>query len=319
MEKNIKNKLISVGLSFAVCSSLSFANIDQETRSEAENIIQSSSYGKKIISEIKLQGMQDEAGYPTYRNETILNWYYANQIANYRGQEVVGKLAKMVSVKEPPKENSEQNIANPDEFVSVKGYCFIMDSIHIGKQPGALRVECETNAGAITMFANLVNLDEKASLIVDPKYIEKDGVRFQVTSSVVTNEARTSYNVATWVNDRKLSEVGYSAIALSADEVKTASNEYLKALEESKKKQNVEFVTTADGAGNSFMQPVQNTNTEKPDPLDYLIKGGINVVATSVKAAADLFKADLPYLYEVAGKTKIWIDLRVNKKGEYVK
>lgn len=317
MIRNTKNKIIVASLSIVLASSLVFANA--EIKTEAENIIESSSYGQKIISENKLQGMQDEAGFPTYRNETILNWYYFNQIANSRGQEVVGKETKMVALKEVPKENPQQNATNVDEFVSVKGYCFIMNDIHIGKQPGTLRVDCETNAGAITMFANLVNVDERASLIVDPKYIEKDGVRFQVTSSVVTNESKTSYNIATWVNDRKLSSVGYSAVSLSADELKTSSNEYLKALEESKKKQDVQFITTTDGAGNSFMQPVQNTSIEKPDPLDYLIKGGINVLTTSIKAAADLFKSDLPFLYEVAGKTKIWIDLKVNKKGEYVK
>ena len=78
-------------------------------------------------------------------------------------------------------------------------------------------------------------------------------------------------------------------------------------------------MTVTDGAGNAYMQPIQTTNTEKPDPLDYLIDAGINVLASTVKTTADIFKADLPYLYQIAGKSKIWIDLKVNKKGEYVK
>ena len=81
----------------------------------------------------------------------------------------------------------------------------------------------------------------------------------------------------------------------------------------------MQYATTTDGAGNANMQPIQITNTEKPDPLDYLIDAGINVVASTVKTTADIFKADLPYLYQIVGKSKIWIDLKVEKNGVYVK
>ncbi|EPM8362046.1 hypothetical protein ACTSAC_001838, partial [Campylobacter jejuni] len=74
-----------------------------------------------------------------------------------------------------------------------------------------------------------------------------------------------------------------------------------------------------DGQGGMYPQAVQNTNTQTPDPLDYLVKGAINVGASAVKAFADLAKEDLPYLYQIVPKTKIWIDLKVNKQGEYVK
>lgn len=67
------------------------------------------------------------------------------------------------------------------------------------------------------------------------------------------------------------------------------------------------------------MSPVQTTNTEKPDPLDYLVTAGVNIVSSTIKSTAEIFKKDLPYLYQVVAKTKIWIDLQVNKQGEYVK
>lgn len=168
------------------------------------------------------------------------------------------------------------------------------------------------------MFANLVNVNEKASLIADPKYIEKNGIRFEVTSSIVTNEAKTSYNIATFVNDRKIAQIGWSALSVGADEAKTTTNEYLRALEQSKTSQSTDYVTTGTGTGTSTYA-VQNTNTQEPDPLDYLIKGAINITASVVKSTADIFKADLPYLYQIKGKSKIWIDLKVKKQGEYVK
>ncbi|HIF9806746.1 TPA: hypothetical protein ACX8VE_001489 [Campylobacter jejuni] len=289
---------------------------------ESTNIIESASEGRKVITEKSLAPIDiNKNNQKRYYSETILNWNYYFQKENLRGNEFLGKTAEDSLIKNVSNEiiNKDNNITNQEELVVVKGYCFIKDEINVGKQPASLRLDCQTNIGFIIMFGNLVNLNEKSSLIVDPKYIEKDGVRFEVKSSIVTNEKKTSYNIATYVNDRMLAKVGYGALSLGSDEVKNASNEYLKALEESKKKQEVSYVNVSDSQGNVYPQAVQNTNTEKPDPLDYLIKGGINVATSAVKSFADIAKEDLPYLYQIVPKTKIWIDLKVNKQGQYVK
>ena len=86
----------------------------------------------------------------------------------------------------------------------------------------------------------------------------------------------------------------------------------------SKTQQSTDYVATGSGLNRST-SVVQNTNTEKPDPLDYLITGMVNITASVVKSTAEIFKRDLPYLYQIKGKSKIWIDLKVNKQGEYVK
>lgn len=289
---------------------------------ESQNIIESASEGRKVISEKSLEPIEiNKNNSKKFYSETILNWnkYFLSQ--NPRGTEFLGKTGDnvlVVNVKETDF-NKENNFTKSDDLVVVKGFCFIKDTINVGKQPSSIRVECQTNVGSIIMFGNLVNLDEKASLIVDPKYIEKNGVRFEVKSSIVTNEKKTSYNIATYVNNRMMSKVGYGALSVGSDEVKTSTNEYLKALEDSKKKQEINYVNVPDGEGGFYSQAVQNTNTEKPDPLDYLVKGAINVTASAVKSFADIAKEDLPYLYQVVGKSKIWVDLKVNKKGEYVK
>lgn len=289
---------------------------------EANNIIDSASEGRKVIEEKALAPIDiNKDKEKLFYSETILNWHYALQKENPRGIETIAKTSENLFVKNLIENNTSKdtNTSTAEELVVVKGYCFIRDEVNVGKQPSALRLECSTNVGSITMFGNLVNLNEKASLIVDPKYIEKNGVRFEVKSSIVTNEEKTSYNIATYVNDRMIAKVGYGALSAGSDEVKNASNEYLRALEESKKKQETAYVNVPDGNGNMYPQAVQNTNTETPDPLDYLVKGAINVTASAVKSFADLAKEDLPYLYQIVPKTKIWIDLKVNKQGEYVK
>lgn len=313
-KKSIFLKSLCV-LSFLSLSTL-YAN------KESQNIIESASEGRKVIKEKALEPIDiNKDKEKLFYSETILNWHYALQKENPRGSEILGKTNENLFVQNLKNDNTnkDSNATKAEELVVVKGYCFIRDEVNVGKQPSSLRLECSTNVGSITMFGNLINLNEKASLVVDPKYIEKNGVRFNVKSSIVTNEEKTSYNIATFVNDRMLAKVGYGALSAGSDEFKNASNEYLKALEESKKKQETAYINVPDGQGGMYPQAVQNTNTEKPDPLDYLVKGVINVGASAVKAFADIAKEDLPYLYQIVPKTKIWIDLKVDKQGEYVK
>ena len=235
--------------------------------------------------------------------------------ANPRGKEIAAAKGTFVVAAKVDTNSSNSTTNKGMDTVVVKGYCYITENIEVGKQPGALRTECQTNVGAITMFANLVNVNQQSSLIVDPKYIERKGVRYDVKSSIVTNENKTSYNVATFVNDTKIAQVGWTALGAGADEIKTASNEYLQAIQDSKQTEQV--IPISDSQGNTTTTTV--TNTDPPDPLNYLTKAVINLSASALKQTADLYKADLPYLYYIAAETKIWIDLKVNKQGEYVR
>ena len=306
---------------FSLMPLLLFANDNLE----ANNIINSASEGREVIKEQTLSSTEtskkDTKDKPPYYYEVILNYENFYNAQNTRGTEVVGKTQKdlfVKNVKETPQEPNK-NEKKPVELIAVKGYCFILDEINVGKQPSSIRIDCQSNHGAITMFANLVNVNEKASLLADPKYIEKNGYRFNVKSAVVLNEEKTSYNLATFVNDRKIAQVGWHSISYSAEELKNSTNEYLQALQESKKQQNIEYYTSTDTQGNGYIAPIQNTNTLPPDPMDYVYTAGINIFSDIVKTTADIFKADLPYLYQIVPDTKIWIDLQVEKEGTYVK
>ena len=283
-----------------------YANVDQ-------NIITGTAYGNQVVGETPVAGYDPRRNDETYRREVIYNYVLFNDAQKITGiSPAASKILNYVDTNV-----TSPNATNPssgNETITVKGYCFIRESIHIGKQPGSIGVECETNIGAITMFANLRNMQEISSLIVDPVYIDYKNGRYKVANSIVTNEAKTSYNVATYVNERKLSEASLSTVSVASDEVKTASNDYLRALEESRRKEESEVVST--GIGSNAV--VTTTNTEKPKASDYFITAGINILASAVKTTAEIFKRDLPYLYEILGGTKIYIDLQVNKKGEKI-
>ncbi|MBK3499206.1 hypothetical protein JJB27_09025 [Campylobacter fetus subsp. venerealis] len=295
---------------FLASLTLSFANDNEST-----NIIKGSAYGNQVVEEKAIDYfIKNEQS--TYRKEAIYNWYLQKASMNkpeYETQEA--KLIKLVD------ENSTiGKLANlsVDTNTSVNGYCLIKEDIFVGKQPSAGYFECETNIGSITMFGNMRPLNQYAALLFDPVYIEFKDWRYPVTSSRVTNEAKTSYNIATYVNDRKLSEIALTTTSSAADELKTASNDYLKALEQSRTKQETEYVTVGTGSSQETVA-VQNTNTEPPRIIDYFGVAAVNIVAGAIKAGAEVFKKDLPYLYDIVGGSKIWIDLQVDYKGEKIR
>lgn len=279
--------------------------------SEAQNIIESSGYGKSSVNETKLSPLPEEKKID-YTREILHNFYMNAQVTNTRA-ESIAKKAEMVKVSAVNDTKTETDTTPKEETTTIKGYCLIKNDVHISKQPSSLGVDCETNIGYITMFANLKPENKISTLFVDPVYIEYKNYRYQVKSSYVTNEAKTSYNIATYVNDRKISEVVLSTTSSAADEVKTASNQYLMAYEQSRLKQETQIYQNG---LNSI--PIQNTQYQEPDPLMYLAKAGVNLLTEAVKTTADLMKKDLPYLYQIVGGTKIYVDMQVISKGEKV-
>jgi len=282
-----------------------------------ENIITGSAGGKKIVSETPVTGYDPNANGETFRREAIYSHILLQDSKRIHG--MTPQQAKFVNVVNATKTSSNATNNTDNQTITVAGFCLIKEDLLIAKQPGSLKLDCETNIGGVSMFANLKSVNQLNSLMVDPVWIDYRGGRYKVARSFVTNEAQTSYNIATYVNDRKIAEVGLSSLAVASEEAKTSSNDYLKALEESRKKENLAFVDVSNGNGTSYSQPVQLTNVERPEASDYLIGAGINILASTIKTTAELFKRDLPYLYEVVGGTKIYVDMQVIMKGEKIR
>ncbi len=293
-------------LAAALCSTL-FANTK-----ESYNIVRGSAYGEQVVNENSLGAIKREDK-RFYEQEVLFNYMLVNNRLNQKPYEAT-KITLLNKV-EDTKTDTKTDTEKIDDSLTVVGYCNVSENIHIGKQPAASYLDCSTNIGYVKVFGNLTPINEMATLIFDPQYIDYKKTRFKVLEGAkTTNEARTSYNVATFVNDRKLSEIGLGSTITAADEIKSSTHEYLSALKESKRKQETDYVTSGDN-----VIAVQNTNTEKPVVSDYYATALINIGAGIVKTAAEVFKKDLPYLYEVNKNTKIFIDLKINKNGEILK
>lgn len=297
-------KRIAIVMSL-VSSSFLFAN-------ESINIIKGSAYGENVVSENSSVSFERKSK-KYYEREVLFNYIQITKGLNQKPYEAQ-KIALINKVEEPVIEESK-NDDKGVESIAVVGYCNVGENIHIGKQPSSGYFDCNTNIGYVKVFGELTPVNEMATLIYDPKYIDYKDTRFKVLDGArTTNEERTSYNVATFVNDRKISEIALTSTISATEDIRTSSHEYLKALEESKKKENTDYIIS-----NNNIVPVNNKNTEKPDASDYIVKAGIDIVSGIVKTTAEVFKKDLPYLYEIRKNSKIYLDIKIDKNGEKLK
>lgn len=294
---------------FLLIPLLMFANVDR-------NIIESSAYGEQVVKEQDTVFYNEEKKNENYRREAIYNFILFNNSVNE--PTYTAKTEQLINFVEENATNLKTEIIKKvDNNMTITGYCLVRDDINVGKQPSAGRFLCNTNIGQLEIFGNLTPVNEMATLIFDPTYIDFSGWRYKVITSRVLNEARSSYNIATFVNDRKITEIALESTSKGADVFKTQSSQYLEELKQSRKKQSVEYVNVGTGS-NSYVAPIQNTNTEKPRATDYIVKGAIDLVSETIKTTADVFKRDLPYLYEIKGGSKVYIDLVINKNGEKI-
>lgn len=294
---------------FLLIPLLMFANVDR-------NIIESSAYGEQVVKEQDTVFYNEEKKNENYRREAIYNFILFNNSVNE--PTYTAKTEQLINFVEENATNlNTEIIKKVDNNMTITGYCLVRDDINVGKQPSAGRFLCNTNIGQLEIFGNLTPVNEMATLIFDPTYIDFSGWRYKVITSRVLNEARSSYNIATFVNDRKITEIALESTSKGADVFKTQSSQYLEELKQSRKKQSVEYVNVGTGS-NSYVAPIQNTNTEKPRATDYIVKGAIDLVSETIKTTADVFKRDLPYLYEIKGGSKVYIDLVISKNGEKI-
>lgn len=279
-----------------------------------DNIIKTSGDGKSNVVELDgaFPQRKEEKVY-SYEKEILLNYYVKRQNARFTALE--GEKRELVLKKEKDSNLDDQTKSPEVNLVSVKGYCIVEDTVDIGKQPMAANLNCNTNIGPIKFFGNYVPHNVMETLFVTGLHIEKYDKKYKIENAKILNENRSSYNIATYVNNRKLEKIALESTSNTATSVKEGANDYLEQLEQSKVIEEASIGQSSidnSGDGTVIAQPVVTKNTQPPEVRDYVIKGAIDIVTGTVKAVADMYKSDLPYLYQIVAGSKIYIDLYVN-------
>ena len=201
---------------------LTFAVVAALALGEDENIIKGSAYGEKVVTESPNSGIGEYQSKEHFRREAILNFIIYNNAQN--NAEYTATKASLIDVVDQNlSAGGTPSIVRMDNNLTVAGYCLIRDDILVGKQPGAGKFICNTNIGQLEIFGNLTPVNETSTLIYDPAYIEFKNWRYRVIRSRVLNEAKTTYNIATYVNDRKLAEIALTATSNNKDAIKRLS------------------------------------------------------------------------------------------------
>lgn len=242
-----------------------------------------------------------------YKREVIFN-FIVSRANNAKFNTVKGE--KTLEIKDieaiSPKEETQQP---KEKLANIKGYCFTETDINVGFQPMGANLKCNTNYGTLTFFGNYVPNNELYTLFITGLFVEKGDYKYPIVSGKILNKSKNSYNVATYVNSNKIEKAWLQAGANTADVVKAGANDYMKQLEQSRKKE-TGGATTVSASGAISQEPVI-TNYEKPNLAEYVIKGGVDVITTVTKEIAQAIKEETPFAYKVVKDTQFYIDIWV--------
>lgn len=242
-----------------------------------------------------------------YKREVIFN-FIVSRANNAKFNSVKGDNSleiKNIEAITPKTETSEPK----EKLANIKGYCFTETDINVGFQPMGASLKCNTNYGTLTFFGNYVPNNELYTLFVTGLFVEKGDYKYPIVSGKILNKDKNSYNVATYVNSNKIEKAWLQAGANTADVVKAGANDYMKQLEQSRKTE-TGGATTVSSSGAISQEPVV-TNYEKPNLAEYVIKGGVDVLATVTKEIVQAVKEEKPFAYKVVKDSQFYIDIWV--------
>lgn len=297
-------------LSVALSSAL-FANTNDRLR---DNIITTSNDGRQNVQKNEGILLKRERSVYNFDKEVMLNWAYKRKGVQFATLDV---NESKIKVRKNPIVKDDKNEDDIIKTVNVKGYCIIEEETNIGLQPMSANFNCNTNLGTISFSGNYVPYPKLETLFVSALHIEKNNRKYKVMSGRVLSGDKSSYNVATYVNNRKLAKLGYDSLSSTSETVNSGVNDYMDALEASKTKETASLGSggsSNSGSGNVINEPVKLTNTEKPDAADYIVKGVVGIVTGIASNISKIYNKDLPYLYQIVPKSKVYIDLYVDEE-----
>lgn len=214
---------------------------------------------------------------------------------------------------------NDQNNSSETYFIS--GYCFSEGApMEIARLSSYSYMKCNfDNIVAInknakipnqlstpTLAALLVPDAFSKALIGKPLYLNVGQRRFPVLGGVIMNYEKTSINLAHIVNDRKIETFLANSGIKMADVATNEAQSYISAKKEASRNQEVVFQ-----AGTGSSQTIVTSNNTQPDPSDYLMSGGIKMISELIKAGGEVFKEDLPFLFQTKENAIYYVDLMV--------
>lgn len=210
-------------------------------------------------------------------------------------------------------ENRRRDAIKKQMMGYTRGYCFLDREIFVEKIATYAYFECNFKKpfGTVELTVSVVPEFYAKALIGNPLYVTKDGKRYPVKNGVILTKDKNSINIANFVDDYMTEKVSASLGINGLNAVAKQAQAYMVQRRASDNIQGV--VTSSSGLNQSV---TGYSRTRKPDPMEYLVLAGIELLSTSAQIIGESYIKSLPYIFKVNKDSIFYADLQFADDNE---
>lgn len=294
-----------------------------------------------VIASVSLNAAGNDVGTETFRDRDVNNFNdYEEVVMNHIKLNQQNNIA-IANAKEdslffipPPVSPSDNNNGmadsngsnkddNLNEIYYLSGYCFAGEkAVDVSRLSSYSYLRCNFDRviaqnktkipdylSSPTLATLLIPDAFSKALIGKPLYLSSGENRMSVLGGVIMNYEKTSINLAHIVNDRKIASFMMQGGIRTADVATAQAQAYLDAKRAAATEKNVAYENSA-----NVDRTIVSENTAAPEVSDYLFNAGIKIVSELVKTGGEIFKEDLPYLFQTQGNAVYFVDIAVSRE-----
>jgi len=209
-------------------------------------------------------------------------------------------------LEEERQKNNQNKTEKETVYYKAVGYCNFANNIEVTASNEFAMLECSFNINAKNqtvyrkgkLFAGLYPDYKREMLIALPIYLKFNNVEYP-SKGVILNGQMTSLNVADYVDKIRIRKLLAKSLIVSSDVAYTQSMAYLKALEASKKQEEVIYQNITNPNGTVTTTPITIANYQKPDKKDYWVTGLIELTSRLVNLFGEDYLEYLKPMFKV--------------------
>ena len=263
---------------------------------------------------------EDVASYNLYvqdvQNRSGIRVDFANQQKGLLADNVLVQKKIKAEIQAKLDAMKKKEVLVKDMVVSITGYCSIRNTVSVEQIQGYGMLECnfdenEFGIDASDIFVSFVPIPNKLALIAKGIYLQVGKKKIAISDGVVLTADRTSLNVATFVNDRKISKITGDLLVASSQLALDSSMLYMRQKELSKIKEKIVVNSSISGS-----QVSQTRNIEAPNAKNYLVNFGVQLASALVDIGGRLIGNNNYPLFKVGRGSQFYVDFSVQYSGK---
>jgi len=186
----------------------------------------------------------------------------------------------------------ERNVSKETPIIFAGGYCTLDETLAISKSNLFGKLECMLDFGEggykrVEVFTGFYPDYKREMVIAIPAYMTFDNGDRAMFSGIVLKANKTSMNMASWVDNRRMQKMLAEGLLMTNDLVYRYADGYMRALIASKVTEEVVYPPNYDGNGSGtrnyydnyyYPQPTSVRNVNPPEAKDYIISAGITLL-----------------------------------------